>query len=188
MPAGAAGASETAPDEGADSGGCGGRRLVEYRGRRTHVFDMRLDAERVLGQFDPQGCIVGIGHRLRDRGLHLVDFGAQLVELGLARHVVKAAAELIGHGARAAGPLAHLAHQLGQILGTHHNQRNDQDDEKLAPGDIEHMLLSLSWPAPYRGSGPPSRRGFSAAPNESYDRLDGPLMRAKTRKGLFSPA
>jgi hypothetical protein len=88
-----------------------------------------------------------LGLRIYDAGLKLVHFGAQLVELGLAGDVVKAAAELIGHGARAAGPLARGAHETRQILRTHHDERNHDDNEKLGPGDVEHTLLSLSHPA-----------------------------------------
>ena len=98
-------------------------------------------------------------HRPRGVFLQLADFGAQFIEFGLTRHVVEATAELIRHRARASRPLAGSAHQTRQILRSHHDERDENDDQNLAPGDIEHSRSSLPRPWPRsRAHGPPEVR------------------------------
>ena len=68
----------------------------------------------------------------------LQNLGAHLFELGLARQIVEAAAELIGHGASPSRPLADKPHHTRQLFRPDDDDSNDDNEKNLAPADIEH--------------------------------------------------
>src|SRR5437868_13007293 len=77
-----------------------------------------------------------------------LDLLAQLVEFRLARHLIEAAAEFVGHVAGLSRPLAGGPHHLGQILGTHHHKSDDEQEKDMAPAEkVEHGAPELPSPA-----------------------------------------
>ena len=60
------------------------------------------------------------------------------LELGLAHHILDAGGEMPGHAAHPPDPIADGAHDLGQVLGTDEDQRENRDDRELGGIDAEH--------------------------------------------------
>ena len=62
----------------------------------------------------------------------------QVGELGLAQRFLELALEFVGHAADLAHPLAERAQNGRQLLRPDRDQRDDADDDELAPTKIEH--------------------------------------------------
>ena len=67
---------------------------------------------------------------------HGLDLLAQVVQLGLPRHLVEAGAEFRRHAAHLGHELAEAAQQHGQVLGPHHDQRHDGDQDQFGGADF----------------------------------------------------
>src|SRR4051812_2108535 len=81
---------------------------------------------------------------------HGLDFLAQVVELGLAGHLVETGAELRRHAAQLAHELAKLVQHFRQVLGTDDDQRHHGDDDVLKPTDFGKHALVLKRANPRR--------------------------------------
>ena len=62
----------------------------------------------------------------------------EIGELGFAQRFLELALEFVGHAADFAHPLAERAQNGRQFLGPDRDQRDDADDDELAPTKIEH--------------------------------------------------
>jgi len=88
----------------------------------------RVAAQGILADLP----LAHIARNVGDLGAaHRLDLLAQFVQLGLARHLVEAGAELRRHRPQAADELAELAHEDGQVFRTHHHERDDRGQQEL---------------------------------------------------------
>ena len=87
--------------------------------------------------------------RLRSRTLSIAFFTSSIS--ALAHGFVELAAEFGRRAAKLAGVVAEGAHQLGQLLGPDHDDRDHGDDEKLRPTDIEHVCRFRRGPRGLEG-------------------------------------
>ena len=91
--------------------------------RRRRPFGRSCEFRRQNGLIEI--LFNGLEGTMFAQGLELF---AQLVELGLACHLVEAGAELIGHLPRFAHPLPQRPHQLRQVLWTYHDEGHDEHE------------------------------------------------------------
>ena len=172
-------------------GVAGGDVTVVIGGQPLVLFLEQGLERRILGLFDRHGVeLLGarsrrdaLAHRLA-RGLaHRVEFAVDLVKAHgfadrlaarqvahVARDTVDArflgggthrALEFVRHAAQLAHGLTQRVEHLGQVLGTHHDQRHHADDQHLGPADIEHD-------PPSGPSGPPHRCVRTTAPVQGF--------------------
>ena len=74
------------------------------------------------------------------RGLaDLIDLLLELGQLGLAHRFLKLSLELGGHPAHLADPLPGSAQHRRQLLRPDHDERDDADDDKLSPVELQHL-------------------------------------------------
>ncbi len=66
----------------------------------------------------------------------------QVGDLGFAHRFLELALEFRGHALDLADPVAERAQNAGQFLRTDRDQRDDADDDQLAPTDVEHGSLN----------------------------------------------
>jgi len=69
---------------------------------------------------------------------HLVDLLLEVGHLRLTHRLLKLALELGGHAAQLAHPLPERAQHGRQLLRPDRDQRDDADEQELAPTDLEH--------------------------------------------------
>ncbi len=74
-----------------------------------------------------------VQHLAAAQGFHLA---AQFVQFGLAAHFVEAGAEFRRHAAQTGGELAEPAHEQRQVLGTHHHQGDNADEQEFPCADV----------------------------------------------------
>ena len=70
----------------------------------------------------------------------------QVGHLGFAHRLLELALEFGRHAADLAHPLAERAQHARQFLRPDRDQRDDADDDELAPTDIEHGLVNSKAP------------------------------------------
>jgi hypothetical protein len=78
---------------------------------------------------------MGVALRLRGQ---IVDLLLQVGELGLAHRLMELVLELGGHAAQLRHPLPERAQHGRELLRPDRDQRDDADEKKLAPTDVEH--------------------------------------------------
>src|SRR6185312_9574468 len=72
---------------------------------------------------------------------HLIKALFQVGHFGLAQRLLKLALKFGGHLARLADPLPHGAQDPRQLLRADGHQRDNRDEEKFTPADVEHQTF-----------------------------------------------
>src|ERR1019366_10595342 len=93
------------------------------------------------------------GGEFADRAGDIVGVLLQVGELGLAQRFLELALEFVGHAADLAHPLAKRAQYGWQLLRPDRDQRDDADDDHLAPTKSEHGLINSLRMIPKSGPG-----------------------------------
>ncbi len=66
----------------------------------------------------------------------------QVAQFGFAQGFLELALEFVGHAPHLAHPLADGAQDGRQLLRADRDQRDDADDDELAPIETEHGLIN----------------------------------------------
>src|SRR5262249_47429031 len=73
---------------------------------------------------------------------HVVDLLLEVGQLRFSDRLLELALELGGHAAQLVHPLPERAQHARQLLRSDRDQRDDADEQKLAPTDFEHESLN----------------------------------------------
>src|SRR3569833_137584 len=122
---------------GGDGGGCRWGGVRGGRSRRSDLgfYSVFRCGRREGGAVDGWAVLVRLGNLqlALHEALDLVRLMDLLVDLALHR---------IDRAPYRARPFAHLAHQRGELLGPHHQQRHDGDQYDFGEADVEHEPTS----------------------------------------------
>src|SRR5262249_14876774 len=131
------------------------------RGRACGVDHRALDL--LLRAFQlPFDLADGIEIRIALRlARHLVDLLLEVGHLRLAHRFLKLVLELGGHAAQLAHPLPERAQHGRQLLRPDRDQRDDADEQELAPTDLEHGGFNSERRAMRRRPSDPRAAGLS---------------------------
>src|SRR5262249_13858902 len=130
-------------------------RSLSARLRRRRVGQRRIErGRRARGVLDVLADVIDrieVRVALRLRG-HLVDLLLEVGKLGFAHRFVELALEFRRHAPDLPHPLSERAQRTGQFLRPDRDQRNDADEEELAPANVKHWASLQSRRAGANGS------------------------------------